>query len=96
MNCFEEIKLVFRIKFVFETIFKTVFKTVFKTTFQTVFKTVSKTVLKTVFEKIKKIANKNMSFLKSIDPKKRDFIVMSFLKQGRTSNKTFYQNLQVT
>ena len=30
--------------------------------------------------KIKKIANKNMSFLKITDPKKRDFIVNEFLK----------------
>ena len=30
--------------------------------------------------KIKNIANKNMSFLKITDPKKRDFIVIDFLK----------------
>ena len=38
-----------------------------------------------------------MSFLKITDPKKRDFIVNEcFLRQGRTSNKTFYQNVSVT
>ena len=31
-------------------------------------------------QKIKKIANKSMSFLKITDPKKRDFIVNEFLK----------------
>ena len=46
--------------------------------------------------KIKNIANKNMSFLKITDPKKRDFIVNSFLRQVRTSNKTFYPNVKVT
>ena len=39
------------------------------------------------------MANKNMLFLKITDPKKRDFIVESFLRQGRTSNKTLYQNV---
>ena len=34
-----------------------------------------------------------MSFLKITDPKKRDFIVNEFLRQDRTSNKTFYQNV---
>ena len=33
-----------------------------------------------------------MPFLKITDPKKRDSIVNEFLKQGRTSNKTFYHN----
>ena len=41
MNCFEGIRLMFRLEFVFETVFKIMFKTVFKTVFQTVFKTVS-------------------------------------------------------
>ena len=58
MNCFVETTLVFRLEFVFKTLFKTVFKTVFKPVF------------KTVFEKIKNIANKNMSFLKVTNPKR--------------------------
>ena len=33
------------------------------------------TMFKTMLEKIKNIPNKNMSFLKFTDPKKRDFIV---------------------
>ena len=37
-------------------------------------------MFKTVFEKLKKMANKNISFLKITDPKKRDFIVNVFLK----------------
>ena len=37
-----------------------------------------------------------MSFLKITDPKKSDFIVNEFLKTRKTSNKTFYQNVQVT
>ena len=48
--------------------------------FKTVLKTVFKTVFKTMFEKIKKICNKNMSFLKITDPKKRDYIVNEFVK----------------
>ena len=37
-------------------------------------------MFKTVFDKIKNIANKNMSFLKITDRKMRDFIVNEFLK----------------
>ena len=85
-------KLVFRLEFVFkpifkimfETMFKTVFKTMFQTMFQTMFKTLFKTMFKTMFKTVlensKDIANKNMSFLKITDPKKRDFIVNEFLK----------------
>ena len=48
--------------------------------FKTMFKTMFKPVFKTVLEKIKYIANKNMSFKKITDPKKRDFIFNEFLK----------------
>ena len=40
------------------------------------------------YSKIKKIGNKNMSFLKNSDPKKRDFIVTDFLRQDRKCNTT--------
>ena len=39
--------------------------------------------------KIKKIANKNMSFLKITDPKKRDFIVNEFLKTRQNIQQNF-------
>ena len=69
--------------------FKTVFKAMFKTVFKTMFKTVYKTVFKTVLEQIKYIANKNMSFLKITDPKKRDFIVNEFLKTRQNIQQHF-------
>ena len=72
--------ILLRFELMFETMCKTVFKTVFKPMFKTVFKIVFKTVFKTVFKKLKKIANKNMSFLKITVPRKRDFIVNEFLK----------------
>ena len=34
-----------------------------------------------------------MSFLKIIDPKKRDFIVNEFLKTRQNIQQTFYQNV---
>ena len=77
MNCFVEIKLVFRLEFGLKTMFKTVFECMFKTLF------------KTVFEKIKNIANKNMSFLKITDPKKRYFIVNEFLKTRQNIQQIF-------
>ena len=77
MNCFEEIRLMFRLEFVFETVFKIMFKTVFN-------KQCSKRV-----RKIKKIANKNMSFLKITDPKKRDFIVNELLKTRQNIKRNF-------
>ena len=43
--------------------------------------------------KNKKIANKNMLFLKITDPKKRDFIVNEFLKTRQNIQITFYQNV---
>ena len=49
-----------------------------------------KIMFKTMFEKkIKKMANKNMSFLKITDPKKRDFIVNEFLKTRRNIQQNF-------
>ena len=39
--------------------------------------------------KIKKIANKNMLFLKITDPKKRDFIVNEFLKTRQNIQQNF-------
>ena len=39
--------------------------------------------------KIKNIANKNMSFLKITDPKKRDFIVNEFLKTRQKIQQNF-------
>ena len=38
---------------------------------------------------MKKIANKNMSFLKITDPKKRDFIVNEFLKTRQNIQQNF-------
>ena len=38
---------------------------------------------------IKKIANKNMSFIKITDPKKRDFIVNEFLKTRQNIQQNF-------
>ena len=52
-----------------------------QTTFETVFET--------MFEKLKKICNKNMSFLKITDPKKRDFIVNAFLKTMQDIQQNF-------
>ena len=68
MNCFEEIRLMFRLEFVFESCSKSCSK-------QCSINSVQNRV-----RKIKKIANKNMSFLKITNPKKRDFIVNEFLK----------------
>ena len=42
-----------------------------------------------MFEKIKNIANKNMSFLKITDPMKRDLIVTEFLKTGQNIQHNF-------
>ena len=75
MNCFVEIRLVFRLEFVMENVFKTIFKAVFTTVFKTMFE--------------KKIANKNMSFLKITDTKKRDFIVNEFLKTRQNIQQNF-------
>ena len=49
-----------------------------------------KTLFKTTFEKIKNIVNKNMSFLKITDPKKRDFIVNEFLKTRQNIQQNFF------
>ena len=46
--------------------------------------------------KNKTIANKNMSFQKITDPKKKDFIVNEFLKTMQNIQQTFYQNVQET
>ena len=61
----------------------------FKTMFKTVLKTVFKTVYKTVLDKIKYIANKNMPFVKTTDPKKRGFIVNEFLKTRQNIQQNF-------
>ena len=58
----------FRLEFVFKTVLKMMFK-------QCSINSVQNRV-----RKIKKIANKSMSFLKITDPKKRDFIVNEFSK----------------
>ena len=55
--------------------------------FRLEFKTVLKTVFKTVLNK--KIANKNMSFLKITDHKKMDFIVNEFLKTRQNIQQNF-------
>ena len=64
--------------------FKKMFKTMFKTMFKNMFKTIFKSL-----ENIKNIANKNISFLKFTDPKRRDFIVNEFLK----TRQNIQQNL---
>ena len=46
-------------------------------------------MFKTVLDKIKYIANKNMSFLKITDSKKRDFIVNEFLKTKQNIQQNF-------
>ena len=89
MNCFEEIRLVFRLEFEFESMYKTMFKTMFKTMLKTMFKTIFKTIFKTMLEKLKNIANKNMSFPKIIDPEKRDFIANAFLKIRQNIQRDF-------
>ena len=53
------------------------------------FKTMFKSIFKTMFEKNKNIANKNMSFFKITDPKKRDFIVNEFLKTRQNIQQNF-------
>ena len=95
MKYFAEIRLVFRFQFVFKTMFKTVFKTMFETMFKTMFETVFKTMFKTMFKtKLKPCwkknrANKNMSFLKLTNPKKRDFTVNEFLKTRHNIQQNF-------
>ena len=44
---------------------------------------------KTVFEKIKNIANKNMSILRITDPKKKDIIVNEFLETTQNIQQNF-------
>ena len=56
----------------------------FKTMFNAVFKIMFKIVLETKYN-----ANKNMSFLKITDPKKRDFMVNEFLKTSQNIQKNF-------
>ena len=46
-------------------------------------------MFKTTLEKIKNIANKNMSFLKITDPKKRDFIFNEFRKTTQNIQRNF-------
>ena len=48
-----------------------------------------KIMFKTGFEKIKHIANKNISFLKITEPKKRDFIVNEFRKTRQNIQQNF-------
>ena len=79
-------KTVFKTMFI--TMFELMFKTVFKIMFKIIFKTMFVTMFKTVFEK-KDIANKNMSFLKITDPKKRDFIVNECRKTRQNIQQNF-------
>ena len=46
-------------------------------------------MIKTMFEKIKNIANKNMSFLKITDPRKGDFIVNELFKTSQNIQHNF-------
>ena len=85
VNCFEEIRLVFRLEFVLKTVFKTLFKNHVKNGVQN---SVRNRVQNHV-RRIKKIANKNMSFLKITDPKKRYFIVNEFLKTRHIIQQNF-------
>ena len=64
-------------------------QTMIKNMFKTMFKTMIKITIQTMFEKIKNIANQNMSFLKITDPKKRDFIVNEFLKTRQNMQQNF-------
>ena len=70
--------------------FKTTFKTVFNTVFETMFKNrVQNHVQNRVQNRVqpnKNTANKNMSFLKITDLKKRDFIVNELLKTNMQQN----------
>ena len=50
-------------------------------------------MFKIMFEKIKNIANKNMSFLEITDPKKTDFIVNEFLKTRQNIQQNFLTEL---
>ena len=67
-----------------ENYVQTVFKTVFKTTFETLFET--------MFEKLKWYVTKTCHFYKLQIIRRETLQLMTFLRQGRTSNKTFYQN----
>ena len=84
MNCLVEIRLVFRLEFMFKTVLKTLFETVFKT------------MLKTVFKNNKLYLIKTCHFLKLQIRRRETLYLMSFLRQGRTSNNNFYQNVQVS
>ena len=83
----EEISLVFRLEFVFETKLKTMFKTKFKTMLRHVQNHVQSHVQNHVRKK--NIANKDMSFLKITDTKKRDFIANVFLKKSQNIQQNF-------
>ena len=61
----------------------------FKIMFKTNLKIMFKTMFNTMFEKNKNVANKDMSFLKITDPKKRDFIVNEFLKIRQNIQQNF-------
>ena len=67
-----------------KTMFETMLKDMLKTMLKTMFKTIFKFIFKTAFEKLKKMANKNMSFIKITDHKKRNFIANEFLKTRQT------------
>ena len=89
MSYLIEIRQPFRLELMFKTIFKTKFKTVFKTMLKIMFKTTFETVFETMFDKLKKICNKNMSFLKITDRKKNDFIVNEFLMTRQNIQQNF-------
>ena len=98
MNCFVEIRLVFRLDFmcktvfktVFETVLKTVLKIVFKTVFKTVFKPVFKTVFKTVFENNRLYLIKTCHFLK-LQILRRENIQQNFLSERVSDVNTQYE-----
>ena len=77
MNCFEEIRLRFRLSSCSKPCSKSCSK-------QCSINSVPNHV-----RKIKKIANENMSFLKITDHKKRNFIVNEFLKTRQNSQQNF-------
>ena len=92
MDCFVEIRLVFRLEFVVETVFETVFKTIFKAVFKTIFKAVFKPCSK----------NKSTSFtwLLSVKtaPEKPRFIIIGFqtAKDGdQTKNSSTFNHVNL-
>ena len=88
MNCFVEIRLVFRLVRVRNRVRSRVQNHIQSRVQNHIQRCVQNRVQNHV-RKIKKLANKNMSFLNVTDPKKRDFIVNEFLKTRQTMQQTF-------